>query len=75
MNVNLSSLKRLRECLWRKPRVRHIWEPLQPALWWTRPECCLVLRKHLKSLSLQRADFPHLSNRNDNNNKQFRGVL
>ena len=49
--------------------------PLQPASWWTRPKCCLVLRKHFKSLSLQRADFPHLSNRNDNNNKQFRGML
>ena len=27
MNVNLSSLKRLRECLWRKPRVRPVREP------------------------------------------------
>ena len=49
--------------------------PLQPASWWTRPACCLMLRKHFKSLSLQRADFPHLSNRNDNNNKQFRRML
>ena len=27
MNVNLSSLKRLRECLWRKSSVRHMWGP------------------------------------------------
>lgn len=36
MNVNLSSLKRLRECLWRKPRVRHVWEPT--------PACVVVDR-------------------------------
>lgn len=39
MNVNLSSLKRLRECLWRKPRVRHVWEPTPACAGWTGPAC------------------------------------
>lgn len=34
MNVNLSSLERLRECLWRKPRVRRVWAPI--------PACVVV---------------------------------